>query len=200
MSDLDDAIETADIESVTFSPELDPKSDTWEPARRRLKPSFGADLVLADGEFSERDSLRFLSELAEGYGPDMIGLSLGWTPAKTKRFVGDPDRVEIIEAIREALNESVEHAILQHARDGNSTAMKLWAYNRMQHRGWADRREVRTQITSQAELVVSVRAGLQQAMGEMVAADGEDAIRRLQATFLPELEAGDDIVDGEIVE
>lgn len=193
MSDLDDVIETADITSVTFSPEVD---DPWETARQRLRPEFSGELILADRDFSERDSLRFLSDLAEGYGPEMIGLSLGWLPAKTKRFVEDPARAEIITAIRESLNESVEHAILQHARTGNSTAMKLWAYNRMQHRGWADRREVRTQITSQAELVVSVRHGLQQAMGELVEASGEAAIRQIQEAFLDD----DDIEDGEIVE
>lgn len=153
-------------------------------------------------EFDEDDTLRFLEQLAEDYGPMEIGLSMGWSPAMVNRFMeGDPDRKALIEMIVTAQHESVERAILQGARTQNSTAMKLWAFNKMTHRGWADRSEVRINHQGQQELVVTVRQALEAHTRELMAGGG--GVETLQALgeLTPDApQHDDDIVDGELVE
>ncbi len=175
--------------------------DEWQPLRRAPRPQFTGELIPADSarEFDEDETIAFFEKLAEGYGPMMIGLGLGWSKAQVDRFVKDPERAQIIDMIAEANNESVEHAIMMFAKAGNSTAMKLWAYNKMTHRGWADRREVRQTVTGQAELVVSVREGVQQATRELIEARGEDGVKALQAAYFSDM-LDEAIIEAEVVE
>lgn len=174
----------------------------WQTQRRKMEPQF-VDLLVDDGarEFDADEMLKFFEQLAEDYGPMEIGLALGWSPAMVNRFTSDPDRAELIEMVQEAQNESVERGILRAARDGNSTAMKLWAYNRMSHRGWQDRRQVSIVGGSKHEIVLSVK----EALADRIAAHGElgpDGIRALQAAYLePDVPVSDDdIVDAEVVD
>lgn len=173
--------------------------EKWEPVARVPRPSFEGELLPFEsgGEFSESETLEFLTQAAEGYGPNMIGLGLGWSDARVRRFINHPDRAVIIAMITEAEHESVERAIMLHAKAGNATAMKLWAYNKMSHRGWADRREVRQTVSGQVELVASVRQALDEHTQQRVAEVGPAAIAELQA-FLFDDE--DDIVDAVVVE
>ena len=176
------------------------EDDDWSLRSDRLSPEFTGDLLPADParEFDEEETLKFFGLLAEGYGPLTIGLSMGWSPAMVNRFMKEPSRAEIIAMITESVHESVEHAILQGARTQNSTAMKLYAYNKMGHRGWADRREVRQVVSGSAEVVVSVREALSEHTRERVALVGEGAIAELQE-FLGEFNDAD-IIEAEVVE
>lgn len=174
------------------------EDEDWTP-RRRVAPQFVGDLLPADParEFDEEEMYTFFSQLAEGYGPLMIGLSLGWSKAQVDRFVNEPGRAQIIDMITEARHESVERAIEMFAKAGNATAMKLYAFNKMAHRGWADRREVRQVHGGQVELVASVRQALDEHTRGRVAEIGAGAIAELQSFLLDDDE---DIVDAEVIE
>lgn len=171
----------------------------WKTARQKRREGID-DLVSmlppdSGREFDEHDSMLFLEQLAEDYGPMEIGLSMGWSPAMVKRFIDDPERKAIIDMITDAQHESVERAIMQHARNGNSTAMKLYAFNKMGHRGWADRHQVTVTSHSQHEIVLSVREALEARTRQMIEAGGTDGVLALQSAFLDE-----DVIDAEVVE
>lgn len=177
----------------------------WKTERQKRREGLD-DLVLAlppDGarEFDETDTMMFLEQLAQDYGPMETGLSMGWSPAMVERFMGDPERKALIDMITDAQHESVERAILKHARDGNSTAMKLYAFNKMGHRGWADRSEVRINHQGQQELVVTVRQALEEHTRELM--QGDHGVATLQNLGQLVAERGaddDDVVEGEIVD
>jgi len=175
--------------------------DEWQPARRKMEPQFAALLVEdASREFDPEEMLKFFEQLAEDYGPMEIGLALGWSPAMVKRFVEEPSRAELIDMIQEAQHESVERGIVQAARAGNSTAMKIYAYNKMAHRGWQDRRQISITGTSKHEIVLSVKEALGERLGE-IGRQGPDAIAALQAAYLePDVPETDDVIDAEIVD
>lgn len=180
--------------------------DEWKTDRQKRREGID-DLVLnlpPDGarEFDERDIMLFLEQLAEDYGPMEIGLSMGWSPAMVNRFVNDPERKTLIDMIVDAGHESVERAIKKHAKDGNATAMKLYAYNKMGHRGWADRSEVRINHQGQQELVVTVRKELEAKTRELMSGDNGVAYLQQLGQLTPDESSHDedDIVDAEVVE
>ena len=179
-------------------PSTMPGDDDWEPWRERMRPKLEA-LVPADPEqeFDEEETLDFMEKVAAGYGPTETGLSMGWSIAQIERFEKDPERAAIMEMLRDAEYESVERAIMEHAKAGNATAMKLYAFNKMQHRGWADRKEVSVSGQSSMEVVLSVRQALDETMRETVALGGADAIAALQRGML---DRDDDVVDAEIID
>lgn len=193
------AVDDDDDESDDDSPDLD-----WL-GRRKVRPDVGS-LITADSarEFDIDEITYFFERLAEDYGPMEIGLSRGWSPAMIKRFVTDTDRAALIEMFEEAQHESVERGILQAARGGNATAMKIYAYNKMQHRGWSDRSKLEVTGRSQTEIVLSVREALEEHMSGAVGQGGHTAIAELQAAFLtpdiPVHDVDDDIVEADVVE
>lgn len=178
------------------------EDDAWAPASERLQPNFEG-LIQEDSEreFPPDEVMRVLEELSQGYGLRRICLSMGWSPAQIKRFESDPDRKELIGLVREALNDDVEHAIYLGCKAHNATALKLWAYTKMADRGYADRREMRMDVHSQQEIVVSVRAALDAHTRELVEQNGVDGIRALQAAYLTadDPEEDDDIIDAEVI-
>ncbi len=168
----------------------------WLPTSSLMKPDL-ATLLVEDPtrDFDPGDTMTFFERLAEDYGPMEIGLSLGWSPMMVNRFTSEPSRAAIIEMITDAQHESVERAIILHARGGNATALKLYAYNKMQHRGWADRTKLEISGTANLELIVSVREALDAQMREVMQSGGEGGVAALQEAMLD-----NDIVDAEIVE
>lgn len=176
----------------------------WKTTRQKRREGIDdlVQLLPPDGarEFDERDIMLFLEQLAEDYGPMEIGLSMGWSPAMVKRFVEDPERKALIDMITDAQHESVERAILRHARDGNSTAMKLYAYNKMSHRGWADRSEVRINHQGQQELVVTVRQALEEHTRELMSGNGGVQALQMLGELTPDSGSDDDVVDAELVD
>lgn len=166
----------------------------------KVRPNLTA-VMLADSsrDFQPDEVMTFFERLAEGYGPTEIGLSLGWSDAMIRRFTTDPDRKALIDLIREAEFESLERAFKLHAKAGNSTAMKMVAYNLMAHRGWQDRRQVNITGQQQHEIVVSVKAAISDRL-DQVSRGGAAAIGELQAAYLEvDDPADDDIEDAEVV-
>ena len=156
-------------------------------------------------EFDDGEIYTFYDKIAKGYGVWEAGMStpLGWSRAQIERFVGDKDRADLLFALQERENDSVERAILRTAQGGNPTAQKLWAFNKMQHRGWADRRNVKIEGTANIEIVASVKEALDDRTRQLVEANGTEGIAALQAAIglgdAPE-EDDDEIVDGVLVE
>lgn len=171
-------------------------AEEWQSIERKMRPDL-TKLMLADSarDFEPDEVLRFFERLAEGYGPTEIGLSLGWSDAMIKRFTTDPDRRQLIDLIQEAEFESLERCFKMHAKAGNSTAMKMVAYNLMAHRGWADRRQVHVSGETSMEVVLSVRQALDESMREAITVGGADAVAALQAGMLDA-----DVVDADVVE
>lgn len=175
----------------------------WLPTSTLMKPDL-ATLLVEDParDFDPGDTITFFERLAEDYGPMEIGLSMGWSPAMVNRFMADKSRGEIIAMITDAQHESVERAIVLHARAGNSTALKLYAYNKMQHRGWADRSKLEITGRSQHEIVLSVREALDAKLTEAVSVGGAEGIKALQAGYLTaDIPVDDDdVIDAEVVD
>jgi hypothetical protein len=145
--------------------------------------------------WDEAEVTRFFEEYANHKGPTNIGLSLGWSPAKIKRFLAIPAFTEILTALGEREIETVEHAVYMAARRGNMVAAKLYLFNRAPHHGWADRRNITIQAHSQQEIVVSVRQALEETTRAKIEAHGIDGVLALQM-----MAEDDDIVDAELVE
>lgn len=176
----------------------------WLPTSSLMQPDI-ATLLVEDPtrDFDPGDTLTFFERLAEDYGPMEIGLSMGWSPLMVNRFMSEPSRAQIIEMITDAQHESVERAIILHARGGNATALKLYAYNKMQHRGWADRSKLEITGKSQHEIVLSVREALDAKLTEAVSAGGVEGIKALQAGYLTAdipVDDDDDVIDAEVVD
>lgn len=178
--------------------------DEWGALRAKAAPQFETLLTEDDGrEFDVEDQLKFFELLAEGYGPNKIGLSLGWSPAQVKRFTRHPDRQELMTMVEEAKHEDAERAIYLGTLERNATAMKLWAFCKMRHRGWSNQSQVEIVGKSQHEIVLSVREALDAKIGKAIAEGGTEAVAALQAGFLtpdgPAHDDDDDIVDAEVL-
>lgn len=170
--------------------------DIVTPRRPRELPVSFDDFPTDHAREFDLDEVRQFFDLkAEGYGDVEIGLSLGWSPAMVRRFVGDPERSEILTALEERRHETMERAVHRAGLQGNVQAMKLWLYSQAQHRGWADNRSVRVDVQSQREIVVSVRQAVHEKTAELVADRGEDGVAALQRAFMDD----DDVVDAEVV-
>lgn len=167
--------------------------DDHAPAPIELPPEL--DVPALNG-WDEAQVTRFFEEYANHKGPTNIGLSLGWSPAKIKRFLSIPEFTEILIALGEREIETVEHAVFAAARRGNMVAAKLYLFNRAPHHGWADRRNITIQAHSQQEIVVSVRQALEEQTRISIEAHGADAVRALQAMG----DFDDDIIEAELVE
>jgi hypothetical protein len=136
--------------------------------------------------------------LAEGKGLFNIGLSMGWSPAKIKRFTDNADRRELIFALEERLHEGMEESVYDLGfRRGNVAAQRLWLFCKASHRGWTDTRHVNVGIEARQELIVSVRHALDAKIGELVSGSGAAGIAALQNAML---DGDDEILDADIVD
>ncbi len=186
-----------DIEPL-FAPERSAVLEVQEdrPRHRALDVNWGdyPKDSARDFDLDEMDS--FFTLKAEGYGEMEIGLSLGWSPAMTKRFISNPERAEILKALEERQHESMERAVHRTGMAGNVQAQKLWLFSKAAHRGWSDVRNVNVDVRSQQEVVVSVREGVMGALRQGVRESGPEAIAALQAMYADD----DDVIDAEILE
>lgn len=163
--------------------------------RNGMEPNLtGSVPVDSAREFDLDETRAFFERVAEDYGPWEVGLALGWSPAMIRRFLADPERQAILEALKERDLDSVERAVKTEARSGNMVAAKMVLYSHGAHRGWSDTRHVKVDTREQQEIVISVRAGLDEATRELVEAHGEDGVAALQQAYL------DDVIDADVVE
>lgn len=176
------------------------EDEDFRPFKERLRDGLAALVAEDPGrEFPPDEQVAFFESIAEDRGPVETGLSMGWSMAQIDRFCKAPERAAILDMLQEAEYESVERAIIQNARAGNSTAMKLYAFCKMPHRGWVDRKVIDFNGQSRQEIVVSVREANTATINAALEAGG---VAGLQAGFIevdmPETD--DDIIDAEVVE
>lgn len=159
------------------------------------------ELVPADLDgFPIDDALLFLDRLAQGWGENEAGLAkpLGWSPLKIRQFLAVNGVKELIWAIHEMDNESVERATRNTAKAGNPASQKLWLFNKAQHRGWADRKSIRVEGEIDHSVVVSVREALEQQTRELVETQSASGIAALQAAI--GLHLDEDVIEAELVD
>lgn len=108
--------------------------------------------------------LRFVELIARGYGVYYAGLAVGWSEAKIKTMVADPEMSEIVHTIQEFHNDTVEYAILRNAQAGNSQAQKLWALAKMPERGWVEKKTHVIEGQARLDVVHSVKEALRHAL------------------------------------
>lgn len=171
------------------------EEDTVEYDFDQLVP---ADL---DG-FPIDEATLFLQRLAEDWGELEAGLArpLGWSPLKVRRFLNVPGVKELVWALHEIDNESVERATKRTAEGGNPAAQKLWLFNKAAHRGWADRRTVRIDAEVDHNVVVSVREALEQQTRFLIEGSNAAGVAALQEAI--GLAAYDeyDVIDAEVID
>ena len=146
------------------------------------------------------EAVTFLDRLAQDWGENEAGLArpLCWSPAKGRRFLKIDGISELVWAIHEMENESVERATLRTARSGNPAAQKLWLFNRAAHRGWADRRTVSVEGEIDHNVVVSVREALEAQTRQLTESSGTDGVAAPQAAM--GLGVDEDSIDAEVVD
>lgn len=125
----------------------------------------------------ERDL--FIELVADGIPELNAGFEVGWTPAQTKRNLGDPVFREIVEAAKERADGTIEAALFRLARAGNLGAMQMWLYNRSPER-WKDvkRIEVKNDTTINLGIVASTKQAVIEMLNEKGAASLQPAVFR----------------------
>lgn len=147
------------------------------------------------GEFDNDETLKFFELAYDCYGYDEIAWNLGWSVRKLKQFLRDDERMQLLESLREALNQGMERAVYWSGRGGNVTAQRLWLFCQARHRGWADTRQVHVVAQTRQEVLISIAQGVQQSITAGVLEYGEQAILALQQANLDS-----DIVEAEVVD
>lgn len=155
----------------------DDTSTDLEPSRFTLDYSTIAEQLLAPGDDSAINETAkrraFIERVARGFGTTHAGLAVGWSPAQIKRVVGEPEMAEILLAVEEYQNDTVEYAILRNAQAGNSQAQKMWALAKMPERGWVEKKTHVIEGQARVDVVHSVK----EALKDMI--HGEDDIAAL---------------------
>jgi hypothetical protein len=79
---------------------------------------------------------KFLSMVSYGVGVTNAGYEVGWTPAKTKKKLKDPEFAQLVADAQEMLAERFEQALYARAQAGNVPALQLVLYSKYGDRGW----------------------------------------------------------------
>lgn len=184
-----------------FEDELDDEPGDLEIFGPGLKDQLQMRMVLPvdeAGEFDDDEIRQFFEMLYEKmYSPEEIAWALNWSPRKLGQFLADDDRASLIEFAGEALLGGMERAVYIAGRRGNMTAARLYLFCKGRHRGWADTRQVHVTAQTRQEVLISVSAGVQQALQAGIAEHGEDAVLALQSAWV---DVDGEIAEGEIVD
>lgn len=78
----------------------------------------------------------FLELISTGVGPINAGYHVGWTPAKTRALLGDPEFAELVDIAEERLVEGIEQSLHAKALAGNMRAIEMVLYAKHADRGW----------------------------------------------------------------
>jgi hypothetical protein len=145
--------------------------------------------VPEDDEFPVEIQARWFQRYAEGYKEWEISLEMGWSKAKSDRFLNDADRRELMWMLDERQNETVERRLYNATAAGNVAAIRLWLFNKAQHRGWSDTRHLHVEAQSQREIIVSVRQAIDERITQAALTQGREGIAELQSAFLDAIDA-----------
>lgn len=117
---------------------------------------------------------RFLELIRSGVGPLNAGLEVGWSPAKTRRMLKQPDFAELVSDANDQLDENIQGALARAAQNGNMTAIQMWLYNRRPEE-WRDVKRI--EVHNQTEISIGVVASVKQAAAELLREHGPRALQ-----------------------
>lgn len=137
----------------------------------------------------ERDL--FVELVADGVPEVNAGFEVGWTPAQTKRNLGDPMFREIVEAAKDRADGTIESALYRLARAGNLGAIQMWLYNRSPDR-WKDVKRI--EVKNDTTINLGIVASTKQAVMEMLRENGAAS---LQPPVVRAIETTGSEIDGE---
>lgn len=135
-----------------------------------------------------RTSRRFLELVADGVGIVSAGIEVGWSPAKTKRMVKEPEFAELVGFAQDQTIESVEKAVVDAAKKGNVRAAQFFLLNRAPDR-WRDVKHI--QVDQNTQLDVGVIVGVKEGVLEALRAGGIKSLQPAREVIET------DVVDGD---
>lgn len=153
--------------------------------------------------FDELAKKRYLISITRGRPPRTAAEDMGFAWKTVQKHIkADLEFAQEFESALVLVNESVEEALLDQARDGNLGAIKEWLHNRQPDR-WTDSRVIDHRISGAGGGPLEVAAGGVLALRRILT-DPElraGGMAMIQAIPAVALETGDDseIVDAEIV-
>ena len=171
-------------------PMTDFDGDDEHPPLARPRINWGLDEAAPNTiealELAEKEL--FLEKLVQGFEPLNAGLSIGWSPAHTKRVTTDPDMISLIATVRDIHDGDVRRSLLLQTMAGNMTAIQMWLYNRRPDE-WKDTKRIVVERSEKIsiELVHSVK---------------QSALELLREAGVAALQPGGplDIIDAEVIE
>lgn len=84
---------------------------------------------------------RWIDEVASGVGPLNAGAAVGWSPAKVKRLLADPEVAEMVTFLEERKDETAEQGMYELVKMRHFQAIQWWLLNRRQDR-WKDTKRI----------------------------------------------------------
>lgn len=120
-------------------------------------PEVAPDTIEA---FELEEKRQFLDRLAQGYGPDVAGGAIGWSPHRIKQILRDPDMQQLMKLVDSRLDQNVVRAMYLAAVTGNVTAGQFWLLNRRPEE-WRDTKKIVVERNERVsiEVIHSVKQG-----------------------------------------
>lgn len=122
-----------------------------------------------------RETVVFLEDVLTGTGPLNAAIAVGWSPAKLKRLMKDPEFAEMVDFTLERRLESVEKVLWELARGGHFKSIQMVLYNKRSEE-WRDVRHI--QVERHDQLDVGVVISVKQAALEVLRERGVAALQR----------------------
>lgn len=137
-------------------------TDTATPGTRDMTPR------------ETRELNAFLEALRCGVGPTNAGIAQGWSPAKLRRILRDPETAELVAIAREQRLEGYEETLHNLAVGGHFKALQMVLFNERSER-WKDVRHI--QMTANTQLDVGVVVSVKQSVAELIRENGVGALQ-----------------------
>jgi len=137
----------------------------------------------------------FIELVADGCTEINAGLEVGWTPARTRRNLADPDFAALVDAARDRADGTIERALFHLAKGRNLGAIQMWLYNRSPER-WRDVK--RLEVKNETNVNVALVAATKEAILATLRDHGPAALQQNPQALTIGLD--DDVIEGEIVD
>jgi hypothetical protein len=134
-------------------------------------------------EREQRETFTFLEEIRVGTGPINAGVAVGWSPAKVRRLLNDPDFAELVSTAKERLHEDIEATVYRLAKNGHVKAIQMVLYNERSEK-WKDVRHINVQQHSTLDIgvVESVKTAARELLREQGVAALQQPAAAIEAT------------------
>lgn len=116
------------------------------------------------------EQLEFLEKVKQGVGMLTAAFALGWTPAKLKLMMADPEFKDCYQQALTMQIESAEEVLYRLVSRGNMRAIEMFLYNRSPDR-WAPPTQ-KVKISSEKKVEITVRDSAVEAAKALIAERG----------------------------